>query len=77
MRRMRKTTVVVAHSKIRAESVQPQENLTQVTDSGCCCGASFPERHKYLALYAADFCPGEQPNLAAFATVTPMQHDPR
>jgi hypothetical protein len=61
---------------VSSKNSRTWENLTQVTDKGRCGGASFPERHKYLDLYPADFCHAKQPNLAALATVTPMQHDP-
>jgi hypothetical protein len=40
-----------------------------------CADASFPERHKYLARYPADFCHPLQPNLMQSNTVTPMQHN--
>ena len=41
-----------------------------------CAGASFPERHKYLARFRADFCHLIKPNLMQSNTVTPMQHEP-
>jgi hypothetical protein len=41
-----------------------------------CVAASFPERHKYLARYPADFCHLLKPNLMLSNTVTPMQHIP-
>jgi hypothetical protein len=37
--------------------------------------ASFPERHKYLDPYTADFCHLLKPNLMQSNTVTPMQHN--
>jgi hypothetical protein len=57
--------------RLRADGANGRELRSQMR----CVDASFPERHKYLARYPADFCHPLKPNLMQSNTVTPMQHN--